>query len=393
MKTSTIFLSGLAVFGGVLGALQVHDALQKPSTSSQPDLLPISAPTKSQFVKAAYEGNVAPAPFDFSAAARKVNGSVVSIDRYERVRRDFFDNRGTIAETGQGSGVIISANGTIVTNNHVVTDEQSGRPVAQVKVRLSDDRTFNAKVLGTDPRSDLAVLKIDAPNLVPVQLGNSPDVEVGQWVLAVGNPLGFSNTVSVGVVSSLKRNVPVGQMGMFDAIQTDAAINPGNSGGALCDAEGKLIGINSAIASSTGQSVGIGFAIPVDRVKTVVNDIVKFGYARYAGLGVSYNPKFDGALADDDFRGQLAERASSQANLPTSGIIVLGADGASKAAGIGTWDVIISIDGHKVERALDMNQVLMPKKPGDKVQVKYWSHGETKTTTVTLQAMTQQNPA
>jgi len=392
MKTSTIIFSGLAVFAGVLGALQVHDYLDKPAQTAQGDLLTTSAPS-TQYVKAAYEGTVSPAPFDFRGAAKKVNNSVFSVDRYERVRRDFFDNEGTVAETGQGSGVIVSTNGTIVTNNHVVTDEQTGRPVEQVKVRLADDRTFTAKVLGTDPRSDLAVLKIDAPNLTPVQLGNSPDVEVGQWVLAVGNPLGFSNTVSVGVVSSLKRTVPVGQMGMFDAIQTDAAINPGNSGGALCDSEGRLIGINSAIASGTGQSVGIGFAIPVDRVKTVVNDIVKFGYARYAALGVSYNPRYSGALADPDFRAQVGERAGSQANIPSYGILVASSEGGAKSAGINTWDIILSIDGHKVEQVLDMNQVLTPKKPGDKVQVRYWSHGETKTSTVTLQAITRQNPA
>jgi serine protease Do len=393
MKVSQIICVGIAVFAGVLGAEQVNHFLTSRQPESTPDLLPLdsSAPKSSSLVSADYKTDPIPAaPFDFRAAAKKVSGSVVSVDRYEKVQSfGFFasPDDGRIAETGQGSGVIVSTNGTIVTNNHVVTDERTGQVVPQVKVRLSDNRTFEAKVLGHDARSDLAVIKIDAPNLTAIELGTSTGVEVGQWVLAVGNPLGFSNTVSVGVVSSLKRSLPVGEQGMFDAIQTDAAINPGNSGGALCDSQGKLIGINAAIASGTGQSVGIGFAIPVDRVKVVVNDIVKFGYAKYAGLGVQYNPRLD--LSDPQIQAELANQVGVE-RAPNSGIIVMEAFGSSLSAGIHQYDVIESIDGHKVERVLDMNQILIPKKPGDKVSVKYWSKGEEHTTTVTLQEMSGQ---
>jgi len=390
MKTSHIIFIGVAVFAGVLGAQRVDHYLnhsKAAAANNAPDLLPMNSPTGAgQILRAGYSNptTVPAAPFDFRLAAKKVNPSVVSIDRYERVRRDFFDNAGTIAETGQGSGVIVSANGTIVTNNHVVTDERTGEVVPEVKVRMSDNHTYTAKVLGNDPRSDLAVLKVDAPGLIPIDLGNTSDVEVGEWVLAVGNPLGFSNTVSVGVVSSLKRSLPVGQQGMFDAIQTDAAINPGNSGGALCDAQGRLIGINAAIASSTGQSVGIGFAIPVDRVKAVVNDIVKYGYARYAGLGVHFSAQYD--LGDPGYQQALAEKTGAT-KVPNHGIIVLDAGGPAQSAGINNFDVILSVDGHRIDRALDINQALVPRKPGDVVKVEFWSKGETKTTSVTLAAL------
>ncbi|AIE84270.1 serine protease HtrA [Fimbriimonas ginsengisoli Gsoil 348] len=381
---------GVAVFAGVLGAQQVDHLFSRNQAAQGADLLPMRS-TSTPIVKTGFETTAPGTPFDFTFAAKKVSPSVVSVDRYEKVQRDFFDRTGTIAETGQGSGVIVSANGTIVTNNHVVTDERSGEVVDQVKVRLNDDRTFTAKVLGHDARSDLAVLKIDAPNLTPIDLGNSPDVQVGQWVLAVGNPLGFSNTVSAGVVSSLKRNLPIGGQGMVDAIQTDAAINPGNSGGALCNAQGQLIGINSAIASSTGQSVGIGFAIPVDRVKTVVNDIVKLGYARYAGLGISFDPRLEGALADPQAREQLLQLAGGD-KAPSSGVIVQTASGSAQSAGIGQYDVILAVDGQKVEGTFDLNKILIPRKPGDKVQVRFWSKGQTKTTSVVLQEIRPERP-
>jgi S1-C subfamily serine protease len=250
MKRFNIVPIVLATFVGVFGALQADKYIDRTRA-----LRTLETGTNSSLFKPiSYTGEaVQGAPFDFRAAAKKIHGSVVSVDRFEQ-GRTWFDDRVVEAQTGTGSGVIVSDTGLIVTNNHVVEDAQ------RVRVRLADGRSVDAKVLGTDPRSDLAVLKVEKASVSPIEMGTSKDVEVGQWVLAVGNPLGFDHTVSVGVVSSLKRNLPVGRMGLVDAIQTDAAINPGNSGGALCDAQGRLIGINSAIASSTGQSVGIGFA-------------------------------------------------------------------------------------------------------------------------------------
>jgi S1-C subfamily serine protease len=361
-KTTTIIGAGIAVFGGVLGALQMDRYLDRKADSGA--------------LRRSFEGTEAPArpiqydaaaaqPFDFQAAAKKVSPSVVSVDRFDRVSSPYWDEPDRDEKTGTGSGVVLTANGTIVTNNHVVAGAD------RVNVRFSDGKTFSARVLGTDARSDLAVLKVDATGLTPIEVGRSKDVQVGQWVLAIGNPLGFDNTVSVGVVSSLKRTLPVERGALVDAIQTDAAINPGNSGGALTDAQGRLIGINSAIASGTGQSVGIGFSIPVDRVKRVVDDIVRTGRAHYAGLG---NPQV---------RALLAQRLGRE-EVPTSGVIVDEVSGAARGAGLQPLDVILSIDDQKIEGSVDLWKVLTPKSAGDTVQVKLWSRGAVRTVAVKL---------
>ena len=378
MKTTTILGIGVAIFAGVLGALQIDHYLERKD--DRPVLNFETRPSGA--VQPVALEPVAGAPFDFRAAAKKVNPSVVAIDRYNRVSRGFLGDDSVVAETGQGSGVILDKSGIIVTNNHVVERAE------QVKVRLSDNRTLDAKVLGTDPRSDLAVLKVTASNLVPIEMGDRENIEIGQWVMAVGNPLGFSNTLSVGVISSLKRNLPVGQQGLVDAIQTDAAINPGNSGGALCDDQGRLIGINSAIATPSRGSVGIGFAIPVDRVKTVVADIVKLGYARYAGLGINYDPRLDGALSDPRFQAQLAQVTNSE-NVPNTGIVVRGATGSAQQAGLKEYDVLLAIDGQPVEGTFDLNKALIPHKPGDTVSIKFWSRGQVKTAKIKLQEIRQ----
>jgi len=322
--------------------------------------------------------------FDFTAAAKRVSPSVVSVDRINQTRR-FFDGAMVERETGEGSGVILSADGIVVTNYHVVQRAE------KVRVRLADRRSVDAEVLGHDERSDLAVLRIKATGLKPIEVANSANVQVGQWVMAIGNPLGFDNTVSVGVVSSLKRNLPIGRQGLVDAIQTDAAINPGNSGGALADAQGRLIGINTAIASSTGQSVGIGFAIPVDRVRRIVDDIIKVGYPRYAGLGLQYDSRDESALAIPQVRQRLAELAGARPeSVPTRGIIVEEATGPAAAAGMQRFDVLLEVEGETIETTFDLNRALVPRRPGDTVRVKFWSKGQTKNATVRLQEIRPQ---
>lgn len=381
MKKTAYIALAAAAFVGVFGALQA-DRWMVNRSSFQSAADPVHYNERSDVKPVDYSSNTT-APPDFRTAAQKVMPSVVSIDRFQKVT-DFFGTDRGIQETGTGSGVILSANGVIVTNNHVVTDERTGEVVDQVKVRLSDKRSFTAKVLGTDPRSDLAVIKIEAPNLQPVEMGDSGNLAVGEWVLAIGNPLGFDNTVSAGVVSSLKRDLPVGRSGLVNAIQTDAAINPGNSGGALTDANGRLVGINSAIASSTGQSVGIGFAIPVDRVKQVVNDIVKFGFAKYGGLGVSYYPPE--VLTYPRNREIIARQTGANANdVPSTGVLIKEVSGAASKADIKPMDILLSIDGTDLEDSFTLNKVLTPKKPGDKVQVKVWSAGKVRTTSITLE--------
>ena len=381
MNAKGFLLTSAACFVGVAAALQVsHMTHREAESNAFGSFVPRAMPT----VRPALAEVGAPA-FDFTAAAQKASPSVVSIDRYERTPTMMGD-LSPEQETGTGSGVIVSADGTIVTNNHVVKgiDPSTGR----VMVRLADKRALPAKILGTDPRSDLAVIKIEAKDLQPIELAASDAVRVGQWVLAVGNPLGFENTVSVGVVSSLKRDLPVEDSNLVGAIQTDAAINPGNSGGALCDAQGRLIGINSAIASRSGGSVGIGFAIPVDRVKKIVGDIVKDGYAHYAGLGVSYQP-VPVPLSDPRYR-QYLERTQNLTNLPDSGVLIDSATGAAQAAGISGGDILMKIGDEKLETPLDLNRTIMDRKAGEKIQVQYWSKGQTRTTTVTLQELPRQ---
>lgn len=368
---------GAAAFVGVLGALQVNRMINPPA----PQAMPIKIGNEAGILPAQLpSGTRAP---DFREAAARVNQSVVSIDKVERFT-DFSRENVFEQSTGTGSGVVISGNGTIVTNNHVVQGAD------EVRVRTSDGKTFTARVVGTDPISDLAVLKVDT-RLTPIPIGKSTDVRVGQWVMAVGNPLGFDNTVSVGVVSSLKRNLPVGENGLVDAIQTDASINPGNSGGALTDANGNLIGINSAIASRTGQSIGIGFAVPVDRMNRVVDDILKFGYARYAGLGLTYRPDFSQYLAYPDFRSQLAERLGAQ-NVPSQGLFVAEVRGRN-VGGIQPNDILLKINNQPVNNTFELNKILVPKRPGDRVTVTYWSRGETKTAQVTLAEVRRDQPS
>ena len=385
MKAKSIFSGialAMAMFAGCYGALEYkdwRDAKKNEAALSSSAGAPIRPIVDEASLPA----------FDFRAAAKSVTPSVVSVDRLQRVP-NWLSNSEEVQTTGAGSGVILSADGIVVTNNHVVAG------ASEVKVRTTNGQSYSAKVLGRDPRSDLAVLKINATGLKPVEIGDSNSIEVGQWVLAVGNPLGFDNTVSVGVVSSLKRSLPIGGGVLLDAVQTDAAINPGNSGGALTDAQGKLVGINSAIASSTGQSVGIGFAIPVNRMKEVVADIVKLGYARYAGLGIRYNPNWDAKfLSDPQVRSELGEITGAE-NVPAKGIIVkspyrgdasVEPGGPADKAGIKEWDVIIEIGGEPVNDVISLNKILTPHKPGDTVEVKFWSHGKVKTANVKLQEL------
>jgi S1-C subfamily serine protease len=282
--------------------------------------------------------------------------------------------------------VVLSKNGIIVTNNHVVEvpNDPEHNIVEQVKVRLPDKRTYVAKVIGRDRRSDLAVLKIEAQDLQPIEVGDSAKLEIGQWVVAVGNPLGFDNTVSVGVVSSLGRTLGLQNSVLLDGIQTDAAINPGNSGGALTDANGQLVGINSAIASGNGGSVGIGFAIPVNTVRRVVDQIMKFGYSKYGGLGVNYHPQSVEILQSPRDREVLSQLVGGTP--PDHGILLttVPAEGAAGKAGFQKYDVITEIDGHRINDTIDLSKVLANKQPGDQVTVSVWSHGKTRNVKVVL---------
>ena len=376
MRKSAFVLVFIAAFVGVFFSLQVNRMIEARSSK----YAPVEWKETSSIIPTVGPSTGAPltTPVDFRDAAKKVIPSVVSVDQYNRVQSWFDNSEGQLKETGQGSGVVLSKNGIIVTNNHVVEvpNDPEHNIVEQVKVRLTDKRTYIAKVIGRDRRSDLAVLKIEANDLQPIEIGDSGKLDVGQWVVAVGNPLGFENTVSVGVVSSLGRTLGLENSVLLDGIQTDAAINPGNSGGALTNAMGQLVGINSAIASGNGGSVGIGFAIPVNTVRRVVDQILKYGYSKYGGLGVNYHPQSVQILQSPRDREEISQMVGGTP--PDHGIILttVPPEGAAGKAGLQRLDVITEIDGHRLDDTIDLNKVLANKQPGDVVLVSYWSHGQ-----------------
>jgi S1-C subfamily serine protease len=338
------------------------------------------APARETWIQNAGLDSV-PQSLDFRLAAKKILPSVVSVDT--QVEGENFFGERVVQDYSQGSGVIVSADGYIVTNNHVIRAQVGfGRSqiANRVLVHFSDGKSAEAKVIGTDPRSDLAVLKVDRSGLSPIQVGDSSKVEVGQWVIAVGNPLGFENTLSVGVVSNVGRQLPgSGDAVFIDGIQTDAAINHGNSGGALCTSDGSLVGINSSIASTTNANIGIGFAIPSKRMKQVVDDIIKFGYAKYGQLGVQVWKRPDG-LSFAEAREELKSRTSSPGEPPSQGCVVLDVSSGSPAetAGLKPLDVITEINNQKIVDFVDFQKILSPMGPSAEVNIKVWSAGKVK---------------
>ncbi len=301
-------------------------------------------------------------------ASQRISPAVVNIDTGTRVF-DFFGEERSV-RLGSGSGVIISSDGYVVTNNHVV---RLRREIARdIFVTLRDGRRFRARVLGTDSQNDIALLKIDAKNLPVAQLGDSDKLQVGDWVIAVGNPFGLGTTVTAGIVSALNRslegaNIPSG------LIQTDAAINQGNSGGALADSRGRLVGINTAIYSPVGANVGIGFAIPINRVKEVVKEILEYGFLGEAFLGISYVD-----ISDPQVRRSLEQRLPG-VRFPAQGMFVVEIvpRTPADAAGIQPGDVILQIDGRPVRRIEDMQGYLRRKQPGERITLRVWRDGQT----------------
>lgn len=283
-------------------------------------------------------------------------------------------------EVGSGSGVIISKDGYIVTNNHVVRDAGKNG----IKVTLTDKREFNAKLIGTDPNTDIAVIKIDANDLPVMSFGNSDNVQVGEWVLAIGNPLGLNSTVTAGIVSAKGRNIGINAdakgYGIEDFIQTDAAINPGNSGGALVDMNGQLVGINSAIKTNTGYYQGYGFAIPVNLVKNVVPELIKNGKVIRGYIGVNIQ-SIDETMA----KGLGLSKAE--------GVLVQGVvkGGAGEEAGIKVGDVILSVDGKTVDAANELQALIGSKHPGEVVKLTLFRDGKNIDKEVTLKPRTDEN--
>ena len=266
---------------------------------------------------------------------------------------------------GQGSGFIVSADGLILTNAHVVRDAKD------VTVKLTDRREFQAKVLGSDAKTDIAVLRIDAKNLPAVPVGSVRDLKVGEWVLAIGSPFGFENTVTAGVVSAKGRSLP--DDGFVPFIQTDAAVNPGNSGGPLFNSRGEVIGINSQIFSHTGGYQGVSFAIPIDVAIKVKDQIVATGKATHARLGVGIQ-EVNQALAD-----------SFKLDKPEGALVAnVDPDGPAQKAGLQSGDVIRKVNGQAIVSSGDLPALIGAAAPGDKVKLEIWRQGQREEVTATL---------
>ena len=272
-----------------------------------------------------------------------------------------------------GSGVIISADGYIVTNNHVVDGAD------ELTVTLNENsKEYSARVIGADKATDLALIKIDAKNLPAIVIANSDDVKVGEWVLAVGNPLGLNNTVTAGIVSAKAR--PMNTGGITSMIQTDAAINQGNSGGALVNTRGELIGINAMLASPTGSNIGYGFAIPTSIVKKAVDDFKQYGTYQRAMIGIQGGSLKDyvDAMKDQD------KDVKDYGTMEGVRIDKVVEEGAAADADLKAEDVITDVDGQKVKTMGDLQGILAKKRPGEQVKVTYMRDKKAKTATLTL---------
>ena len=270
-----------------------------------------------------------------------------------------------------GSGVIISTDGYIVTNNHVVEGAD------ELTVTLNDNREFSARIVGNDKTTDLALIKIDGKNLPALNIGNSDKLKVGEWVIAVGNPFGLNNTVTAGIISAKARSL--GANGLESFIQTDAAINQGNSGGALVNTQGELVGINAMLYSPTGSYSGYGFAIPTTIMNKVVDDLKKHGSVQRALLGIQGTDVLN-YINDQKEKGKEIDLGTNE------GVYVAKVqdDGAGAAAGLKEGDVIVSVDDRKVTKMAELQEVMASKRPGDKLTITYLRDKNKTTKTVTL---------
>ncbi|GAB2776041.1 trypsin-like peptidase domain-containing protein [Salinimicrobium soli] len=323
-------------------------------TSGIPEYTPVN------FNKRMAESSMA----DFTEAANKSVHAVVHVKNMA-VTRNPFSSRTGMALQGTGSGVIISPDGYIVTNNHVIQNAN------KLQVTLNNNQNYMAKVIGSDPKTDIALLKIDAEDLDYLPFGNSNNAQIGEWVLAVGNPFNLTSTVTAGIISAKSRDLGM-DANVSSFIQTDAAINPGNSGGALVNIHGELIGINTAITSQTGSYVGYAFAVPSNNARKIVEDILEFGDVQQGILGI---------------RGLQAGKLPAEMEVDVSeGVYVSEVEAGSGAekAGIKSGDIINQIDNVEIRKFSDLSGYIGSKRPDDVVKVKVLRNGNEKTLNVRL---------
>lgn len=373
MKTKRFFgMLGLAMAGSAL-TLFIYAKFFQPATRV------VEVPVGGHVKYAGLPAGEPPQAVDFTYAAEKSVNSVVHVKtKMMRTYSDnpfyefFFGERGGAQQEpvmGFGSGVIVTENGYIITNNHVIEGSDD------IEVVLNDRRSYKAKLVGTDPTTDLALLKIDETGLPYLTYGDSDKLRLGEWVLAIGNPYNLTSTVTAGIVSAKARNINIlrGDFSIESFIQTDAAVNPGNSGGALVNTNGELVGINTAIASRTGDYSGYSFAIPVSIVHKVVSDLIEFGDVQRAILGITIQ----------DITSDLAKELKIET---MEGVYVNGLreDGAAIEAGIKAGDVVTAINGIKVKSVAELQEQVSKYRPKDKITVDVNRDGKLKQFEVVL---------
>ena len=309
--------------------------------------------------------------------AKKVQPSIVAISVEYSVNSIF--NRSSTTATAKGSGIIISEDGYILTNNHVVNSTSSSsssfyeiEKANKVTVKLyNDDKEYEGKIVGTDSQTDLAVIKIDKDGLTAAELGDSDSVQVGEFAMAIGSPLGLDNSVTAGIISAVNRDVTDSDGNKYTAIQTDAAINSGNSGGALVNSKGQVIGVNTLKLSGTGVE-GVGFAIPINSTKTIYEQLIQYSKVKRPYIGVG---------------GINLDEKTAKANNLVAGVYIKTVEdfSAGEKAGLRIGDVIIEADGTKVATMDELNEIKNKKQIGDTIKLKVYRDGKEKTITVTLQ--------
>ena len=390
MSKHLITVALASLLGGGVGGFVVHQMQEKSDVTTLTDSK--ARQTNWDPFSSSQTARQSAVPIDFTAAAERSMNAVVHISTtgkkasaYEQSGSEnspwgelFSDPRfrrfyGEGAPTGgTGSGVIYRTNGYIITNNHVVENAD------KITVTLHDNRKFEATLVGTYPKSDIAVIKIDQDQLPTLRLGNSDGVKVGEWVLAVGNPFDLTSTVTAGIVSAKGRNLRI--IGARDAIesfiQTDAAVNPGNRGGALVDAQGQLIGINSAIKSETGSFAGYSFAIPIDLASRIADDIIQNGSYQRPYLGVSI---YD-----------LDQEAAKELGVTTiQGVVIeaLEDGGSAQYAGLQPKDVIVAVDGKTIKSVPELQEMIGRARVGDEVSLSILRKGKSKDISVLLKSI------
>ena len=396
MKQTTKFFLGavavVAMSAGVAGVTS-YAFMQQPEQNNVQEFADIFQPNPNTQLAALNAVNAQ--PVDLTMAAENSVNAVVHIKSTQESKKqtvtvrdpfyeffgDMFGNRGgqqrqieTPEKVGFGSGVIISKDGYIVTNNHVIENADI------ISVKLNDGREFKGRIIGADPSTDLALVKIEGEDLPTIPVGDSDQLKIGEWVLAVGNPFNMTSTVTAGIVSAKARSLGVYNQGVESFIQTDAAINQGNSGGALVNARGELVGINSVLYSPTGSYSGCGFAIPTSIMTKVIADLKQFGTVQRAWLGISGRPlDNDGQTMDAEMKKKAEELGA------TEGVWVTEILENSSASGIlEVDDVIIGIDGKRIKNFAGLQEQMAKHRPGDKVKVKILRDKKEKTVDMVL---------